>query len=93
MSWIANSESEHLLVTALTCGVLFAIALSTIYFSIACYPFNLSWKVHNLYKMSIEYSHCHTLYWKAEFLISSTLADIKFDMCCYQEKISLIPLN
>ena len=43
--------------------------------------------------MSIECSHCHALHWKAESLTSSTLADIKFGMCCYQGKISLIPLD
>ena len=43
--------------------------------------------------MSIKCSHCHALHWKAESLSSSTLANIKFGMCCYQGKISLPALN
>ena len=43
--------------------------------------------------MSIECSSCHALHWKAESLTSSTLAEVKFGMCCYQGKISLPPLE
>ena len=39
--------------------------------------------------MNIQCSYCHALHWKAESLSSSTLAHIKFGMCCYQGKISL----
>ena len=43
--------------------------------------------------MNIECSHCHAFHWKAESLTSSTQANLKFGMCCYQGKISLPPLN
>ena len=60
---------------------------------IACRPFDPFWGTHSLGEMSIECSHCHALHWKAESLSSSTIADIKFGMCCYQGKISLPSLH
>ncbi len=43
--------------------------------------------------MNIQCSYCHALHWKAEALSHSTIADIKFGMCCYQGKIILPKLQ
>ena len=43
--------------------------------------------------MTVTCTFCHALHWEAESLTSSTTHNFKFGMCCYQGKISLLPLE
>ena len=56
-------------------------------------PFDPAWEVHSLGQMNIQCPFCHALHWSAKQLSHSSANNPKFDMCCYQGKISLPALQ
>ena len=83
---IQQHEAEHVQQVVANNQVLRAVP-------VACHPYQEPATRHSLGPMDVECPHCHALHFNCEKLSRSTVAHVKFGMCCLQGQIQLPPIS